>query len=137
MKFSHFQCKYAILDVCQLPSECFQFQAYPPALPDVQFFVAENSMNNQITNLLCVSKAIVGFSCKETFSNGPDDVGRWQRGGTFFLLFFFFSYRGPLLDWSGQIMLYLQKTLNSKKFAKRDTRPLRGLDLTHKCVWCL
>ena len=40
-----------------------------------------------------------------TFSNGPDDVGRWQRA-TFLLLFFFFSSRGPLLDWFGQIMLY-------------------------------
>ena len=38
-----------------------------------------------------------------SFSNGPDDVGRWQRA-TFKFLFFFF--RGPLLDWFGQIMLY-------------------------------
>ena len=39
------------------------------------------------------------------FSNGPDDVGRWQRA-TFKFFFFFFIFRGPLLDWFGQIMLY-------------------------------
>ena len=37
---------------------------------------------------------------KSYFSNGPDDVGRWQRA-----TFIQFS-RGPLLDWFGQIMLY-------------------------------
>ena len=45
------------------------------------------------------------FVLRFSFSNGPDDVGRWQRA-TFFLFFFFFSSRGPLLDWFGQIMLY-------------------------------
>ena len=41
------------------------------------------------------------------FSNGPNDVSRWQRG-TFFLLFFFFFFLlwWPLLDWLRQIMLY-------------------------------
>ena len=39
------------------------------------------------------------------FSNGPDDVGRWQRA-TFKFLFFLLLFRGPLLDWFGQIMLY-------------------------------
>ena len=41
----------------------------------------------------CIPKE-VGY-----FSNGPDDVGRWQRAT-------FISSRGPLLDWFGQIMLY-------------------------------
>ena len=36
----------------------------------------------------------------EYFSNGPDDVGRWQRAT------FKFFFRGPLLDWFRQIMLY-------------------------------
>ena len=39
-----------------------------------------------------------------SFSNGSDDVGRWQRAT--FVFFSFSSSRGPLLDWFGQIMLY-------------------------------
>ena len=42
--------------------------------------------------------------CKKCFSTGPDGVGRWQRATFFFL--YLFSFRGPLLDWFRQIMLY-------------------------------